>query len=99
MLRRVEEKGRLLGYSFWCQGCTMYHLYYVPRWSFNGNMERPTFTPSLLNTWTHGESQEPKRCHLHVTDGQIIYCSDCTHSLAGKTVPMTDEPDFPEEPS
>lgn len=28
------------------------------------------------------------RCHLYITDGKIQYLSDCTHSLAGKTVEM-----------
>lgn len=27
-------------------------------------------------------------CHLFITDGTIQYCPDCTHALAGKTVPM-----------
>ena len=27
-------------------------------------------------------------CHSFVTDGQIQYCSDSTHDLAGKTVPL-----------
>lgn len=31
-------------------------------------------------------------CHTFVTDGQIQFLSDCTHALAGQTVPL---PDFP----
>lgn len=27
-------------------------------------------------------------CHSFVTDGQIQFLSDCTHSLAGQTVPL-----------
>lgn len=27
-------------------------------------------------------------CHLYVETGQLRYLSDCTHALAGKTVPM-----------
>jgi hypothetical protein len=87
-LKLIEERGVSIGFAFWCPGCEMHHLYYVPRWSFNGSMERPTFTPSLLNTWEHGPSREPRRCHLFVTDGRIDFCSDCTHSLAGKSVDM-----------
>jgi hypothetical protein len=30
------------------------------------------------------------RCHLFIRDGQIQFLSDCTHELAGKTVPMED---------
>lgn len=30
------------------------------------------------------------RCHSFVTDGQIQFLSDCTHELAGQTVPLLD---------
>ena len=40
-------------------------------------------------TWFVGGKPE-QRCHLFVKNGQIEYCSDSTHSLAGKTVPMVD---------
>lgn len=33
-------------------------------------------------------------CHSFVTDGQIQFLGDCTHALAGKTVPL---PDFNEK--
>ncbi len=32
-------------------------------------------------------------CHSYVTDGQIQFLGDCTHALAGQTVPL---PAFPE---
>lgn len=92
-LRPVTDRGSTIGYTFWCPGCAMYHWYPVPRWTFNGNTEKPTFTPSLLNTWTFGEKNEPRRCHLFVTDGRIVYCGDCTHALAGKTVDLMPEPE------
>lgn len=33
------------------------------------------------------------RCHSFVTDGCIQFLTDCTHALAGQTVPL---PDWPE---
>lgn len=92
------DDGFLAGYSFVCPGCSneyaWRHVFYVahqdgsqkPIWSFNGNMESPTFTPSLLN---RGE-QDGKAtvCHLFLTDGMLHFLSDCTHKLAGQTVPM-----------
>jgi hypothetical protein len=90
-------------YLFWCPGCGCGHVYHVkaeegrpgsPVWGFNGNMEKPTFTPSLLN-WHDGypaENIPPKRCHINLTDGIINYCGDCTHQLAGKSVPMEEIP-------
>ncbi len=61
-----------------------------PVWTFNDDMDRPTFSPSLLCRWTEGEEHTPKRCHLFVRDGRIEFCGDCTHELAGKTVEMED---------
>lgn len=98
-------------YWFWCSGCKSPHMYRVgalPKpdtpgyleslWLFNGDMEAPVFTPSLLNTWPQyrGPDGTPKggRCHLYVgaadgtKPGHIQYLNDCTHQLAGQTVKM-----------
>jgi hypothetical protein len=42
-------------YAFFCPGCESYHVVWVKLpnsmvWTFNGNMERPTFKPSLKLT-------------------------------------------------
>lgn len=83
-----------------CPGCGDPHAF-DERWQFDGNYERPTFSPSFL-TWLDGHpeaTREPyisgMRCHSFVRDGQIEYQSDCTHALAGKTVPL---PPWPEAP-
>ena len=52
---RGGEGGRL---SFWCPGCDESHAIQVgagpgPRWGWDGNIERPTFTPSVLVTTGH----------------------------------------------
>ena len=31
-------------------------------------------------------------CHSFVTDGQIQYLSDCSHALAGQTIPLQEDP-------
>lgn len=41
------------GLGFWCPGCREMHVVWTgdgsgPRWGWNGNVERPTFTPSVL---------------------------------------------------
>lgn len=77
---------------FMCPGCERGHGFYIrrrpgdsgPVWKFNGDFERPTFEPSLLVFPT---SISP-RCHSFVRNGQIEFLSDCTHKLAGKTVPL-----------
>jgi len=71
-------------------------------WGFNGDVDKPTFTPSLLVQGTvpltdeeaerimRGEKLEPKPlvCHSFIRDGQIQFLGDCTHALAGKTVDL-----------
>lgn len=59
---------------------------YGPLWGFNGDMEKPTFTPSIKVTYP--EAGKEHICHSVITDGKISYCGDCTHELAGKVVEM-----------
>ena len=62
------------------------------RWSWNGDAEKPTINPSVLTDDGMGNIS-----HLFIREGKIIYLSDCTHELKGKTVDMLDcevETDF-----
>lgn len=90
-----------LGYMFKCPGCKMYHEVYVrpaknglgASWQFNGDLEKPTFSPSLL---VKGYSEKLGRdyvCHSFIVDGQIQFLGDCTHELAGQTVPLPEVED------
>lgn len=69
-------------------------------WSFDGNIEAPSFSPSMLIRWgrfvdpsyvdeTPGESGI---CHYFLTAGRLQFCSDSTHALAGQTVDLPDWP-------
>jgi hypothetical protein len=45
------------GLMFWCAGCDTPHRVGVgggdgPQWTWNGDVDRPTFSPSVLVTWT-----------------------------------------------
>lgn len=47
---RSAEGGQI---AFWCPGCDGAHAIQIdegpgPRWGYNGNHEKPTFTPSVL---------------------------------------------------
>ena len=90
------EDGSIL-YAFRCPACGHAHGFTVggtnphgqPRWTFNGNFEKPTFTPSLrCMDQRPGAKDWFTSCHLVLTDGMIAYCGDCPHAFAGKTVPM-----------
>jgi hypothetical protein len=118
ILRNVEGGGL----TFWCPGCKCRHTIWHgagpgERWTWNGNVERPTFQPSVLVrtghyipehrgpscwcTYNAGHPDDPVKftcyvCHSFVTDGQIQFLSDCTHALAGQTVPLPPIPRNPE---
>lgn len=92
---RLAQGGHIV---FWCPGCNDPHIFYLPRWQYNGDPDCPTFTPSLLNRTgravdpTHEPAPDdpPEICHLFLTDGKLHYCSDSTHALAGQVVDLPD---------
>lgn len=102
---RSGEGNRLF---FWCPGCDEAHgiVHGGGGWTWDGNVERPTFSPSVLVTGVRritdeeyerlraGEKiePEPERCHSFVRDGHIQFLGDCTHKLAGQTVPLPEWP-------
>src|SRR3954469_14907107 len=62
ILRKVEYSEAGCDYAFFCPGCKCGHGVWTTKrnslnaiWTFNGNMEKPTFSPSLLITWTSGD--------------------------------------------
>lgn len=96
-LRGLKGDGeQTAGYIFWCPGCNAAH--YVPvtgkmAWTFNGDRECPTFSPSLLINKSRTDPKRPV-CHSFIRAGRIQFLGDCTHARAGQTV---DIPDFPED--
>lgn len=76
---------------FICPGCGDGHAIHiegkgVPVWGFNNNLEKPTFTPSILVR--SGNEDGPTICHSFVTDGKIRFLGDCTHSFNNQTLPL-----------
>lgn len=101
-LRSIE--GGLI--SFFCPGCDDWHVLNVdnphhPRWQFNGDVERPSFEPSICVTYPANPDAEEefkewrveRRCHSFVRGGRIQFLDDCTHQLAGQTVDLPDHDD------
>jgi hypothetical protein len=96
-------------YIFFCPGCEDHHgistakeEYPCPVWGFNGDVDKPTVTPSILTRYgaNPDASEEFKEwrseriCHSYITDGKIQYLNDCTHELAGQTIEL---PEFDDE--
>lgn len=98
-------------YQHWCPACQEFHQ--LPdSWTFNGNLEKPSFQPSFLHrgfkrnivggkwvgegrdAWLYDANGRPIEyiCHYILTDGVLNYCGDCTHALAGKSVPLAELP-------
>jgi hypothetical protein len=92
----VDGSDRL---GFFCPGCNGLHWFRAKSeknpdgWVFDGNMECPTVSSSILVTW--GDSVPPgRRCHLYLVGGQLKFLGDCSHAFAGQTMPL---PDIPEK--
>jgi hypothetical protein len=88
----IVDAGVTLGYAFWCPGCDEIHQFFTvarrpggPVWEFNGDLERPTFSPSLAY---RGE----RLCHVFVRDGKIQFLADCWHELRNQTVEIPEWP-------
>ena len=59
-----------------------------PHWDFHGEMERPTFHPSIQTSWeANGVAHV---CHSYMRGGRIEYLPDCTHQLAGQVRELVD---------
>lgn len=85
------------GYYHWCQGCGHAHFIPVPKWSFDGNMDSPTFGPSI-HYWYESEKDGKKikitTCHYFIVKGKINFQPDCNHKLKGaQEVALLDIPE------
>lgn len=76
-------------YWMWCPGCKG-TVRIDDTWDFDGNLEAPTFSPSLLTRWDGVE----RVCHSFIRNGHWEFLADSTHELAGQTVPMVPLPDW-----
>lgn len=105
-VRSVDDHG--LKYNclmFVCPGCLeMYpgsiglHMLPVnssekkPSWEWDGNLEQPTLSPSILT-----KHRETEICHSYLRNGVFEFLSDCSHPLANQSVPAPDLPEWVEQ--
>lgn len=103
----------------WCPACDGAHRFEIlgedgshpdrsDHWTWDGNLEAPTFVGSMLvrRTMPKGYTDDNPApigydgptvdyvCHSHVRAGRWEFLTDCTHALAGQTVPMVPLPDW-----
>lgn len=77
-----------------CPGCSTRHAIPIETppghptgpWTWNGDLDKPTFTPSLRVRWGEGFKY---CCHSHITDGRIAFQADSTHAFAGQTLDLS----------
>lgn len=101
-LRRAEG-----GHTHWCPGCEEPHV--IPdSWAFDGDLEAPTFSPSVKITgkqtvvvdgrWTGEWVRDAAGnaidycCHYILTAGVLQFCDDCTHAMRGRKIPLPELP-------
>ncbi len=95
-----DQDGNLAGYiTGTCPGCGTTHFFRTvpdgdrPCWKFiNGDLNNPTFKPSLVEWWGGDWTREgaAHRCHFFLTNGQLQFLADSLHDLAGQTVELPD---------
>lgn len=94
------------GLAHWCPACESMHAFAIDgknwngaQWTWDGNVEAPTFTPSMnitINPPGHPHYQadvETSRCHYFLRAGVLEYLGDCTHALANQKINLPDLPD------
>ncbi len=79
------------GHAHWCPACEFTHVLPDNGWTFNGDVQKPTFSPSFKHTYSHwtggvdpvthlGRGEQQYRvCHYIITDGKIQFCPDSWH--------------------
>lgn len=94
--RRLQMRDKDYGeqVQYRCPGCKTIHIIAIgdgpgERWTFDGNMEHPTFKPSVLVSipeHTVDGVVYPRKvlCHHYVVSGQINFLDDSEgHTLRG----------------
>lgn len=92
------------GLAHWCPACKEMHAFATlaplkngARWTWNGNVDKPTFTPSMnisVGPYKDEDFDIPlSRCHYILTNGLINFCDNSTHAMKGQQgVPLPDLP-------
>lgn len=69
--------------TFFCPGCNATMSVCPIRWNWNGSTDKPTLSPSILQTTGPFPDGHKEVCHCFVREGAIEFCGDCTHDKRG----------------
>lgn len=97
-MARLSAKLRSVGggYGYWCQGCDEMHVV-TSGWAFDGNVDAPTFSPSVLVTSGHflpgwrGPSCWCTYNAAHPDKPAVFECSRCHTFINGGMVQFLDD--------
>ena len=102
MLREIfwyGEEGQVASLAALCPACGFEHSFNVDLeshgkwtddqsvWTFNGNYDCPTFSPSIVAN-LHRQKEYHPVCHSFLKNGIWEYLNDSSHNMAGQNVPM-----------
>ena len=81
--------------THFCPACKSLHTFNVnkqrpngARWSWDGNIDKPTFTPSMNIRLGPLLGGKMLICHYTLIKGVIKYMNDCTHKMRGQIVDL-----------
>lgn len=80
---------------YMCPVCDDVHRVVVAgpqAWQWNGDVERPTFSPSVRTFHTNKDGEETV-CHVFIRDGQVEILSD-SKRFGGQTIPLPPLPQW-----
>lgn len=80
-------------YLHWCPACQEVHQLPSNGWTFDGNVDCPTYTPSFKHWWTNHATTPPTTqiCHYTLTAGVLHFYADSTHTTRG-AIPLPELP-------
>ena len=93
-LSKVLGQGSDGAHWFMCPACDS--PVRIKGWQFDGNVEHPTFSPSVISVTENLAGKDPVRhvCHSFIRGGKIHFLDDCTHALKGQTVDLAELPEW-----
>ena len=81
-LSRILRKSEI-GLSFWCPGCDeVHHINVNPGWTWNDDVERPVFSPSIKVTSVRPLTDEQHAAFMR-GEGIPEPVPTCCHSFVG----------------
>jgi hypothetical protein len=94
-IRSLEKHAGSPDFVIFCPACRCGHGIWTTNknevnnalWTFDGNMDRPTISPSILVRHTDFNGKDVV-CHSFVNNGMIQFLGDCSHEMAGKTLEL-----------